>query len=144
MSYDYKGLHSFTYNDLNSSELGVYIKKQEGTYDSGARNVKKVNVQGKNGTIVIDCGNFENHNVSYDCRVLPKPEKYNGFAEQTNAIKAWLYNDVANYFALTDTYGGEHLATFTAALNFNEVKKGAYDVTITFDCKPKPQTEETE
>lgn len=143
MSYDYKELHSFTYNGLNSLDFGVYIKKQEGTYDSGARNVTKVNVQGRNSTIVIDNGNFENNNVSYNCRVLPKPEKYSGFAEQTNAIKEWLYNDVANYFTLTDTYGGSHLATFTAALNFMEVKKGAYDVTITFDCKPNIQTEET-
>lgn len=135
MSYSYKGLHSFTYNGQNSLDFGVYIKKQN-TYDSGARSVTEYNVPGRNGTVIIDNGNYENFKLTYECRVFPKEPQYNSFAEQTNAIKAWLHTDVDNYHTLTDTYGAVHSAAFTAALNFADTKKGALDVAITFNCKP--------
>lgn len=135
MSYDYKGLHSFTYNGQNSLDFGVYIKKHS-SYDNGARNVTEINVPGRNGTIIIDNGNYENTKLTYECRVLPKEPKYSGFNEQTEAIKAWLYADVGNYHALTDTYGAAKSAAFTSALNFTEAIKGALEVSITFSCKP--------
>lgn len=141
MSYDYKGLHSFTYNGVNFANLGLYIKKHN-SYDSPARSVTKINVPGRNGTIIIDNGNYENINVSYDCRLLPLKNEYSGFEEQTAAVKAALYTDVGNYHTLTDTYGKSHIAAFTAALNFKEVVKGSLDVTVTFDCKPDVSDEE--
>lgn len=134
MSYDYNGLHSFTYNGKNSMDFGVYIKKS-GSYDSGARNITEINVPGRNGTIIIDNGNYENTKLTYECRILPN-NKYNGFQQQTDAIKAWLYTDVGNYHTLTDTYGAVKSAAFTSALNFSEAVKGALDVSITFSCKP--------
>lgn len=143
MSFDYKELHSFTYNGVNFANFGLYVKKHN-TYDSGARNVTEINVPGRNGTIIIDNGNYENIKVSYDCRLLPLENEYSGFEEQTAAVKTALYTDVGNYHTLTDTYGKSHIAAFTAALNFTEVVKGALDVTVTFNCKPKPQAEETE
>lgn len=137
LSYNDNKLHSFTYNGFNSFDYGVYIKTK-GTYNSGARSVTEITVPGRNGTIIIDNGNFENVKIPYNCRVLPVPAKYNSFAEQTEAIKNWLYEDVGNYLQLTDTYDPTHyrLAAFTAALDFTVVKKGALDVTITFNCKP--------
>lgn len=141
MSYKYNGLHSFTYNGVNFASFGLYIKKHN-TYDSGARNVTEINVPGRNGTIIIDNGNYENVKISYDCRLLPLENQYNSFTQQTAAVKEALYADVGNYHSLTDTYGESHTATFTSALNFTEVVKGALDVTITFNCKPK--AEETE
>lgn len=135
MSYDYMGLHSFTYNGQNSLDFGIYIKKHN-TYDGGARNVTEINVPGRNGTIIIDNGNYENIKVSYECRLLPDKSKYSGFEQQIAAAKAWLYADVGNYHALTDTYGGSHIAAFTAGLNFVETVKGAWDVVIPFTCKP--------
>lgn len=134
MSYSYKGLHSFTYNGRNSLDFGVYIKKHN-TYDSGAKPFTEINIPGRIGAVIIESGNYENNKVSYDCRLLPN-SKYSGFEQQTAAVKAWLYGDVGNYHTLTDTYGGVHTAAFTAGLNFTEAVKGAYDVTITFTCKP--------
>ena len=135
MSYDYKELHSFTYNGQNSIDFGLYIKKQS-SYDNGARSVTEINVPGRNGTVIIDNGNYENTKLTYECRVLPVKSKYVGFEEQTAAIKTWLYADVGNYHALNDTYGASKMAVFTSALNFTEVVKGALDVSITFNCKP--------
>ncbi|MCM1328845.1 MAG: hypothetical protein NC253_05325 [Ruminococcus sp.] len=139
MSYgDYK-LHSFTYHGLNSLDFGVYIKRNgKGPYNSGARNVTVISVPGRNGDIIIDNGNYENVKITYNCRALPKPAKYASFAEQTDAIKAWLYYDVGNYLRLTDTYDPKHyrMAAFTSALEFSESEKGALDFTVTFNCKP--------
>lgn len=135
MSYGYRGLHSFTYNGRNSLDFGLYIKKHS-SYNNGARSVAEINVPGRNGTVIIDNGNYENTKLTYECRVLPKEPQYSGFDEQTAAIKAWLYSDVGNYHALTDTYGASKTATFTSALNFSEVIKGSLDVSITFSCKP--------
>lgn len=135
MSYDYKELHSFTYNGQNSMDFGVHIKKHS-SYDSGARNVTEINVPGRNGAVIIDNGNYENTKLTYECRVLPVHAKYSGFEQQTAAIKAWLYADVGNYHTLTDTYGASKMAAFTSALNFVKVMDGAYDVSITFSCKP--------
>lgn len=140
MSYDYKGLHSFTYNGVDFADFGLYIKKHN-SHDNGARNVTEVKVPGRNGTIIIDNGNYENVKVSYECRLLFLKNKYSGFEEQTAVVKEALYADVGNYHTLTDTYGESHTAAFTSALNFTEVVKGALDVTVTFNCKPKEATE---
>ncbi|MDE6763725.1 MAG: hypothetical protein K2J73_08615 [Oscillospiraceae bacterium] len=121
-------------------DFGVYIKKCN-SYDSGARNVTEINVPGRNGTIIIDNGNYENSKLTYECRLLPVESKYSGFDEQTVAIKAWLYADVGNYHSLTDTYGASKMAAFTSSLKFVEVIKGALDVSITFSCKPKEGAE---
>ena len=56
--------NSLTFDGENSLDYGIYITG-EGVYDAPGRAVEMVTIPGRNGTLAIDQGRFENIDVKY-------------------------------------------------------------------------------
>ena len=125
-------MNELSFNGVNSSTFSLYISG-EGTYNGTARNVQTYNVPGRNGTLVIDNGFYENISVSYPAYIV------DAFNANFGALRAFLLSHVG-YFKLADTYHPDEyrMARYTGNIQpkmtqYN--REGSF--TITFDCKPQ-------
>ena len=125
-------MNTLTFNNVSSSTFSLYISG-EGTYDGTARNVQTFNVPGRNGTLVIDNGYYDNISVSYPAFIV------DAFDANFSALRAFLLSHIG-YFKLSDTY---HPTEFRMARYTGNIapKMTQYnregEFTITFDCKPQ-------
>lgn len=125
-------MNTLTFNNVNSSTFSLFISG-EGTFDGTARNVQTYNVPGRNGTLVIDNGFYDNISVSYPAFIV------DAFDANFGALRAFLLSHIG-YFKLSDTY---HPTEFRMARYTGNIapKMTQYnregEFTITFDCKPQ-------
>lgn len=125
-------MNTLTFNNVSSSTFSLYISG-EGTFDGTARNVQTFNVPGRNGTLVIDNGYYDNISVSYPAFIV------DAFDANFSALRAFLLSHIG-YFKLSDTY---HPTEFRMARYTGNIapkmtqhnREGEF--TITFDCKPQ-------
>ena len=129
-------LNNLIYDGVNSQDYGVFISG-EGTFNSPARRGEMVTIPGRNGSLFMDEGVFENIEVSYPAFIGTKDEAdfYDRLARFKNAILS-----KGNYKRLTDSYHPDEfrLAVYHSDL---EVKPQHYNraggFTLKFDCKPQ-------
>ena len=57
-------MHKFTFNGKSSSDFSTYISGS-GTYDAPKRDVSTVEIPGRNGSLTIDNGRYENIDLKY-------------------------------------------------------------------------------
>lgn len=125
-------MNTLTFNNVNSSIFSLFISG-EGTFDGTARNVSTYNVPGRNGSLVIDNGFYDNITVSYPAFIV------DAFNANFGALRAFLLSHVG-YFKLADTY---HPTEYRMARYAGKIapkmtqynREGSF--TITFDCKPQ-------
>lgn len=125
-------MNTLTFNNVSSSTFSLFISG-EGTFDGTARNVQTFNVPGRNGTLVIDNGYYDNISVSYPAFIV------DAFDANFSALRAFLLSHIG-YFKLSDTYHPNEfrMARYTGNIapkmtQYN--REGEF--TITFDCKPQ-------
>lgn len=124
--------HIFTFNDINSSDFGVWISGG-GTYNAPAKDVSVQAIPGRNGTITFDNGRFENIVLTYPAFISRK------FQHRIGDFRAALASQVG-YHRLEDTYHPDEfrLAMFKSGLDVTTTTRnlaGYFD--IVFDCKPQ-------
>lgn len=130
------GLESFTYDEINSLDYGMYVT-QKTVWDAPKRVVSMIQVAGRNGDLTIDEGKYENVRVRYTlkCNATTKDE----FAEKVKAFRNELCSRTG-YNRLTDTYNqdeyrmGVFITEFSVTGQFNNTA-GVFD--IEFNCKPQ-------
>lgn len=128
--------NSLTFDGENSLDYGIYISG-EGVYDAPSRAVEMVTIPGRNGTLAIDQGRFENIDVKYTAGAFGSTQaEYAGRMRAFRNMLASRYN----YVRLEDDYHPDEfrLGLYKSGLEVKPVsmsRAGEFD--IIFDCKPQ-------
>lgn len=127
---------TFTFDGLNSATFGVYISG-DSVYNAPARDVDMVTVPGRNGTIAIDNGRFENVEIVYPafCWGADRAAFAGKIQAFRNAMKSRF-----GYHRLTDDYNPNEyrLGVYRDELSVNSsVYSSAGEFDVVFDCKPQ-------
>lgn len=120
------------FGDHGSDEYGIYISGA-GTFNAPKRDVETVTVPGRNGSLTIDNGRYENIEVSYEAYIRQD------FRLSAGAARDWLLAS-AGYRRLEDTYHPEfyRMGRFTGPLDFDmRFLNMSGECTLTFDCLPQ-------
>lgn len=128
-------LNHLTYDGVDSSSFGVFISG-EGVFDAPARRGEMISIPGRNGSLFMDEGCFENIPGKYPAFIGTKDE-----AEFRNKLAAFK-NEIlsrGNYKRLSDTYNPDEfrLAVYRSGLDVEPEeynRSGKFE--LEFDCKP--------
>lgn len=128
--------NSFTFDNENSLDSGIYITG-EAVFNAPKRVVEMVNVPGRNGSIAIDEGRFENIPVKYPAGCFA--DNMADFAEKVANFRNILASRFT-YKRLEDTYYPDEfrMGLYRSGLEVdvvNQARAGKFD--IEFDCKPQ-------
>lgn len=135
--------HKLYYGTVDSSEYGVYIGG-EGTFNSPKRAVNLVTIPGRNGSIAVDQGYWENIEVTYPAFV--KAPDLETLAENLAEFRNALVSQIG-YNKLTDTiHGSEYrMAIYTDGLEFEPIGDSTtVQFDLKFNCKPQRWLEDGE
>jgi phage-related protein len=119
------------YNGINLQTFGVLVSG-EGTYNAPSRAVTEQVVPGRNGTLLIDGGRFDNIEVTYPV-FIPDMSNLDRLRESLLPV--------AGYVRLEDSYHPDEfrLASFSDGINVSTSGRynteGQFD--LSFNCKPQ-------
>lgn len=129
-------LNTLMFDDISSQTYGFYIDGQA-TFDAPARRGETVTVPGRNGTLFLDDGTFENIEVEYN--VFYDGKNDGRFRDRLAQFRAALMSK-RGYLLLSDTYHPEEfrLARYKADFKVDPImynRAGSFK--LVFDCKPQ-------
>ena len=129
-------LNHLTYDGVDSSAFGVFISG-EGVFDAPARRGEMISIPGRNGSLFMDEGVFENITVEYPAFIGTGYEET--FRTKLGDLRSVL-SSRGNYKRLTDTYHPDEfrLGVFREGLEVDPqyiTRAGGF--TMKFDCKPQ-------
>ena len=124
------------FGGVDSSEYGIYITG-EAVYNAPERDVEFIEVPGRNGSIAMDKGRYNNISVTYPAGTFGKTQEdfRNALSEFRNAILSQV-----GYQRLEDSYHPEEyrLGVYASGLEVSAVGQGqAGEFELTFECKPQ-------
>ena len=128
--------NSLIFGGVNSADYGVYITG-EATFDAPKRLVEMVSVPGRNGSIAIDQGHWDNIVVEYPAGFFgsDKVDFREALSDFRNAIVSQI-----GYQRLTDTYHPDEYRTamYIEGLEVEPVAHNtAGEFKLKFNCKPQ-------
>ena len=129
-------LNHLTYDGVDSSSFGVFISG-EGVFDAPARRGEMISIPGRNGSLFMDEGVFENIEVEYPAFIGTGYE--NLFRQKLGDLRSAL-SSRGNYKRLTDTYHPDEfrLGVYREGLEVDPKQiTRAGEFTLKFDCKPQ-------
>ena len=129
-------LNHLTYDGVDSSSFGVFISG-DGVFDAPARRGEMISIPGRNGSLFMDEGVFENITVEYPAFIGTGREAL--FRQKLGDLRSWL-SSRGNYKRLTDTYHPDEfrLGVFREGLEVDpQYITRAGKFTMKFDCKPQ-------
>ena len=129
-------LNVLMFDDISSQTYGFYIGGQA-TFDAPARRGETVTVPGRNGTLFLDDGTFENIEVEYN--VFYDGKNDGRFRDRLAQFRAALMSKRGS-LRLSDTYHPEEfrLARYKADFKVDPImynRAGSFK--LVFDCKPQ-------
>lgn len=126
-------MHFLTFAGKSSHDFGVMISG-EALFNSPVRKYTEETIAGRNGTLIIDDGSFENIEVKYPSYIVTDmPQRIRDFANYMGSFKG--------YQRLEDTYAPDvyRLAQYRGGLEVESSgymnRQGKFD--IVFNCKPQ-------
>ena len=129
-------LNYLTYDGVDSRDFGVFLSG-EGAFDAPARRGEMISIPGRNGSLFMDEGVFENIMVEYPAFIGTGYE--NIFRNKLGDLRSALTSR-GNYKRLTDTYHPDEfrLGVYREGLEVDpKVITRAGGFTMKFDCKPQ-------
>ena len=128
--------NTLTFAGVNSGSYGIYITG-EAVYNAPERSVEVVSVPGRNGSIMIDQGHWENIEVRYPAGTFAETEAdfRANLAAFRNAVVSKL-----GYQRLSDTYHPDEyrMAVYVSGLEVAPAARNkAGEFTLIFNCKPQ-------
>lgn len=129
-------LNHLTYDGVDSSSFGVFISG-DGVFDAPARRGEMISIPGRNGSLFMDEGVFENITVEYPAFIGTGREAL--FRQKLGDLRSWL-SSRGNYKRLTDTYHPDEfrLGVYREGLEVDPQHiTRAGEFTLKFDCKPQ-------
>lgn len=129
-------LNHLIYDGVDSSDFGVFISG-EGVFNAPARRGEMISIPGRNGSLFMDEGVFENITVEYPAFIGTGYEEL--FRTKLGDLRSAL-SSRGNYKRLTDTYHPDEfrLGVFREGLEVDPqhiTRAGGF--TMKFDCKPQ-------
>lgn len=127
---------SLTFDGENSLNYGVYITG-EAVYNAPERSIDMVVIPGRNGTLALDQGRFENIEVAYPAGAFGSTQ-----AEFSSNISSFRNALVSRYkyVQIEDEYNSDEfrMGIYRSGLEVDPVSMGrAGEFDIVFDCKPQ-------
>ena len=129
-------LNYLTYDGVDSRDFGVFISG-EGAFDAPARRGEMISIPGRNGSLFMDEGVFENITVEYPAFIGTGYEAI--FRTKLGDLRSALTSR-GNYKRLADTYHPDEfrLGVYREGLEVDPqhiTRAGGF--TMKFDCKPQ-------
>lgn len=128
--------NSLSFGGVNSADYGIYITG-EAVFNAPKRAVEMVSVPGRNGSVAIDQGHWENIEVTYPAGTfgMDESEFATALSDFRNAIVSQI-----GYQRLTDTYHPDEyrMALYADGLEAEPTtynKAGEFE--LKFNCKPQ-------
>lgn len=122
----------FIFDGVNSSRYAVWISG-EGTYNGTARSISAVEIPGRNGSLILDNGRYNNIDLTYPAFIT------RDFGANFASLRSFLLSR-ASYRRLSDDYHSDEfrLARYKGNIapkltQYN--REGSFD--LVFDCKPQ-------
>lgn len=128
--------HNIIFGGVDSANYGFLIDGAA-VYDAPERDVEQVEIPGRNGTVTIDNGRFDNHELTYKAYVYVKG--LDQFTELVNNFRNALMSQ-KGYQRLWDSFnpGQYRMAQFIKGFEISPVAYNtAAEITLKFDCKPQ-------
>lgn len=128
--------HYITFDGISTADFGIEVSG-EGAFDSPGRVYEMVEIPGRNGSLAIDQGRYENIAVSYPA--YNYREDLEGFAKNLADLRA-AFGSRVGYRRLADTFNPDEyrLGIFKDGLTVSPVKYNtAAEFALEFDCKPQ-------
>ena len=126
---------TLTLDGLNSASFGLYISSG-GEYDLPQRDYTEQKIPGRNGSLIIDNGRYNNVEVSYGLLLFaPRGE----FAEKMVAADSFLYRS-NDYIKITDDYQPNYYRMGIPKGNLTwkiSANNTVAEAKIKFLCKPQ-------
>lgn len=124
---------TITFGGRNLADFGLFISG-EGTYGAPMRSVTEEVVPGRNGTLIIDNGRYENLEVTYPAYIAKN------FAENIAGLRSYLLS-IKGYARLEDSYHPDVYCLATLSEGIEVETKGRYNTSGQFDLvfNRKPQ-----
>lgn len=125
------------FGDVDSSEYDIYVSGK-GVYNAPERAVEFVTVPGRNGSIALDQGRYENITVVYPAMYLGKDQEE--FREKLSEFRNAILSQ-KGYQKLEDSYHPDEyrMGVYTAGLEvskvFRKMRGGEFE--LSFECKPQ-------
>lgn len=121
----------FCFAGKRSTDFDVFVERFP-MQEKPTRQVELISVPGRNGSLRLDKGNYENVAVAYECYCRGGPDKM-------SEIAGWLYAAGGGYAELRDTYhpGIFRMAAFDGPLSIENFWNRRGRFTIQFGCKPQ-------
>lgn len=129
-------LNHLTYDGVDSSSFGVFISG-DGVFDAPARRGEMISIPGRNGSLFMDEGVFENITVEYPAFIGTGYEAI--FRNKLGDLRSAMTSR-GNYKRLTDTYHPDEfrLGVYREGLEVDQKQiTRAGEFTLKFDCKPQ-------
>ena len=129
------GFKAFVFDGVKSTDYGVQIYG-EGVFNAPERAVEYVKVPGRNGSIVLDQGYYENIEVTYPANIIARNTQ--DFADAIASFRNALCSR-KGYCRLTDDYhpGEYRMAVYSNGLEVDEKALRTGEFEITFNCQPQ-------
>lgn len=126
-------IRTLTIGGRNLADFGVYISG-EGTYNAPERSITEEVVPGRNGSLIIDNGRYQNIEVSYPAFII------RDFPRNMAGLRSYLAS-LRGYSRLEDSYHPDEyrMAALSGGI---DVQTSGYmnregQFTLTFNCKPQ-------
>ena len=129
-------INKLIFDGVDSSDFGVFISG-EGAFDAPARRGEMISIPGRNGSLFMDEGVFENITVEYPAFIGTSYKEI--FRTKLGDLRSALTSR-GNYKRLTDTYHPDEfrLGVYRSGLEVDpKVITRAGNFTLKFDCKPQ-------
>ena len=133
MGMIFKGL---TFGGVNSLDYGIFITG-EAVYNAPERSVTSIEIEGRNGDLLIDNGRFLNIEIKYPAGCFAETQE--DFKQKIESFRNAIISQIS-YQRLTDDYNPDEyrLAVYKSGLDVSvAVLHQGGEFNLTFDCKPQ-------
>lgn len=124
------------FGGVDSSDYGIYITG-EAVYNAPEREVEFIDIPGRNGSLAMDKGRYNNITVTYPAGTFGKNQE--DFREALSAFRNAILSQ-KGYQRLEDTYHPEEyrMGVYAAGLEVSPASRGkAGQFDLSFVCKPQ-------
>lgn len=123
----------FEFDGLNSNEFGLQIKNWN-YLDAPERSFEEIEVPGRNGSLIIDDGNYKNRVIDITCLVDLRGKDKNIVG---NKMNEWLLMDKQyKKLRISDDMDNYFEAICINKLSFSEILGDFFEIIISFSAKP--------
>ena len=133
MGMIFKGL---TFGGVNSLDYGIFITG-EAVYNAPERSVTSIEIEGRNGDLLIDNGRFLNIEIKYPAGCFAETQE--DFKQKIESFRNAIISQIS-YQRLTDDYNPDEyrLAVYKSGLDVSvAVLHQGGEFNLTFDCEPQ-------